>query len=100
MGFVRGDIFNRDDALLALNFDHAIDEQEGIAVRQYRLDLGYVQRLLFHRRLLGFDRSDAALIFFAHLKRSEEHTSELQSPYDLVCRLLLEKKKSCHSTGN
>src|SRR5438094_4020901 len=26
------------------------------------------------------------------LVRSEEHTSELQSPYDLVCRLLLEKK--------
>src|SRR5437867_8096188 len=25
--------------------------------------------------------------------RSEEHTSELQSPYDLVCRLLLENKK-------
>src|SRR5207248_10621401 len=29
--------------------------------------------------------------------RSEEHTSELQSPYDLVCRLLLEKKK--HTTS-
>src|SRR5256885_6856388 len=33
--------------------------------------------------------------------RSEEHTSELQSPCNLVCRLLLEKKKkssslSCH----
>src|SRR5207248_11625794 len=28
--------------------------------------------------------------------RSEEHTSELQSPYDLVCRLLLEKKKKLH----
>src|SRR5438094_7268632 len=28
--------------------------------------------------------------------RSEEHTSELQSPYDLVCRLLLEKKKKKH----
>src|SRR5437867_8314672 len=27
------------------------------------------------------------------IERSEEHTSELQSPYDLVCRLLLEKKK-------
>src|SRR5437867_8944516 len=27
------------------------------------------------------------------IARSEEHTSELQSPYDLVCRLLLEKKK-------
>src|SRR5207248_11737965 len=27
----------------------------------------------------------------SHKDRSEEHTSELQSPYDLVCRLLLEK---------
>src|SRR3989454_7821132 len=27
--------------------------------------------------------------------RSEEHTSELQSPCNLVCRLLLEKKKFC-----
>src|SRR5256885_6450852 len=29
--------------------------------------------------------------------RSEEHTSELQSPCNLVCRLLLEKKKNKHS---
>src|SRR5207248_9284903 len=29
-----------------------------------------------------------------HVTRSEEHTSELQSPYDLVCRLLLEKKNN------
>src|SRR5690348_17359285 len=28
--------------------------------------------------------------------RSEEHTSELQSPVHLVCRLLLEKKKKTH----
>src|SRR5690348_18023492 len=28
--------------------------------------------------------------------RSEEHTSELQSPVHLVCRLLLEKKKETH----
>src|SRR5256885_2934906 len=28
-----------------------------------------------------------------HVCRSEEHTSELQSPCNLVCRLLLEKKK-------
>src|SRR5256885_7345137 len=28
--------------------------------------------------------------------RSEEHTSELQSPCNLVCRLLLEKKKKIH----
>src|SRR5437867_7871862 len=47
--------------------------------------------------------------FSGHRKgfRSEEHTSELQSPYDLVCRLLLEKKKytsnnlaSCWRTRN
>src|SRR5207248_8291741 len=32
---------------------------------------------------------------FEHIfSRSEEHTSELQSPYDIVCRLLLEKKKN------
>src|SRR5256885_7579857 len=32
--------------------------------------------------------------------RSEEHTSELQSPCNLVCRLLLEKKKKAHETSN
>src|SRR5256885_9738952 len=30
-------------------------------------------------------------------RRSEEHTSELQSPCNLVCRLLLEKKKNAES---
>src|SRR5438105_11187096 len=34
----------------------------------------------------------------AHAPRSEEHTSELQSRVDLVCRLLLEKKKRSSST--
>src|SRR5256885_12009472 len=31
---------------------------------------------------------------YARISRSEEHTSELQSPCNLVCRLLLEKKKT------
>src|SRR2546427_8420334 len=35
-----------------------------------------------------------AVRFRAHLFRSEEHTSELQSQSNLVCRLLLEKKKT------
>src|SRR5256885_12307284 len=43
-----------------------------------------VVRELQHLRRLGFR--------FV-LLRSEEHTSELQSPCNLVCRLLLEKKK-------
>src|SRR2546426_6773491 len=34
------------------------------------------------------------------LPRSEEHTSELQSPCNLVCRLLLEKKKTVHGGLN
>src|SRR5438876_2432008 len=37
------------------------------------------------------EKTDAVLI------RSEEHTSELQSPVHLVCRLLLEKKKAQQS---
>src|SRR2546421_2311017 len=39
-------------------------------------------------------RSAAAAACSLRLRRSEEHTSELQSRSDLVCRLLLEKKKT------
>src|SRR5437762_10292405 len=35
-----------------------------------------------------------AALYAARKPRSEEHTSELQSPMYLVCRLLLEKKKT------
>src|SRR5699024_5370811 len=41
-------------------------------------------------RKVGFNWDNAEEIWE---KRSEEHTSELQSRFDLVCRLLLEKKK-------
>src|SRR2546426_6237640 len=38
--------------------------------------------------------------FALHVQqRSEEHTSELQSPCNLVCRLLLEKKKKYKNTS-
>ena len=36
---------------------------------------------------------DTDQIYQSKIGRSEEHTSELQSPCNLVCRLLLEKKK-------
>src|SRR5207248_10846284 len=42
--------------------------------------------------LLGAAARDDARPAAGRARRSEEHTSELQSPYDLVCRLLLEKK--------
>src|SRR5206468_11644722 len=38
-------------------------------------------------------RADDVIVLSAMSTRSEEHTSELQSRSDLVCRLLLEKKK-------
>src|SRR2546426_5729070 len=45
-------------------------------------------------RGVSLDRDHAAQP--GALDRSEEHTSELQSPCNLVCRLLLEKKKKSH----
>src|SRR5690606_40817928 len=58
---------------------------------------------------LSFDRSATAAATEAKKIRSEEHTSELQSRENLVCRLLLEKKKratmltphrqSCHDSS-
>src|SRR5260370_13530982 len=44
-------------------------------------------------------RRPATLQSFVSRRRSEEHTSELQSHLNLVCRLLLEKKKSNVTTA-
>src|SRR5437868_13284848 len=42
----------------------------------------------------GDEEALPSWIFALVFQRSEEHTSELQSRFDLVCRLLLEKKKT------
>src|SRR2546430_9761422 len=47
--------------------------------------------VLLHVRVAGHDH--ALLHTHQDLPRSEEHTSELQSQSNIVCRLLLEKKK-------
>src|SRR5699024_11947557 len=49
-------------------------------------------------RLTGHRGQHLGLVRGHH--RSEEHTSELQSRFDLVCRLLLEKKKNCTTTDD
>src|SRR5258708_14140532 len=54
---------------------------------------------LFRSKLLADANADSLMAFATAImttdtKRSEEHTSELQSPDHLVCRLLLEKKKN------
>src|SRR6266704_6472174 len=64
---------------------------EGIGLRL----LGNFFRFLFQEGLVAVIvslRGFFALLFQDRV-RSEEHTSELQSRFDLVCRLLLEKKK-------
>src|SRR5438874_10180517 len=52
-----------------------------------------VERPRFHFRDARADISRVRPVLAVGDERSEEHTSELQSRRDLVCRLLLEKKK-------
>src|SRR2546430_6067621 len=59
-----------------------------LRARLLRLGLGSQRRAAVHTR--GRSRV---------LGRSEEHTSELQSQSNLVCRLLLEKKKKNNTTS-
>src|SRR5260221_5469783 len=64
----------------------------------------------FHRicamRSVGIKMAPIAIMHVTNLQlefppaRSEEHTSELQSHSDLVCRLLLEKKKKRQAAGS
>src|SRR2546430_9715097 len=65
--------------------------------RELHLHLPRVHR---GRRVLVVDGDSRDLFGRTVFRRSEEHTSELQSQSNLVCRLLLEKKKKdsivCH----
>src|SRR5256885_9124575 len=69
-----------DDAAHTVNYKYTVNE--GDLFRMGKLEVE------------GLSSAAAAKVRFAW-KRSEEHTSELQSPCNLVCRLLLEKKKNC-----
>src|SRR3712207_8317756 len=63
----------------------------GVAPVDERLRRLGIERLAPHRR--------AVLAGVVEARRSEEHTSELQSRQYLVCRLLLEKKKQPRSSN-
>src|SRR2546426_9287773 len=89
--------------LLKLNLEQTDDyevrvenwaEDALMAAREFRPDLVLLDVMM--PRMIGGGVA-ALLRADASLKetpiRSEEHTSELQSPCNLVCRLLLEKKK-------
>src|SRR5207247_9364508 len=57
-------------------------------------DTGRVAVRRMHPSQLPMDASELAVAHWVYEHRSEEHTSELQSRVDLVCRLRLEKKTS------
>src|SRR2546426_5127396 len=59
-----------------------------VALVAHRRELPEADRLMIEARFLAHTMSEELAV------RSEEHTSELQSPCNLVCRLLLEKKKN------
>src|SRR5438552_19108476 len=59
----------------------------------FRSDVVYSGVGAISARQLEIGRSAPRSGLAAWISRSEEHTSELQSPDHLVCRLLLEKKK-------
>src|SRR6266566_992696 len=68
-------------------FDRLSDDQQATLFA----DPGKLAKVLKYHIVPGYYTADDLLDF---LFRSEEHTSELQSPCNLVCRLLLEKKKN------
>src|SRR5689334_24037745 len=59
-----------------------VERSGAAAVAEQRVDLG---------RRGHSGRTTRAVVAFLRSSRSEEHTSELQSQFHLVCRLLLEK---------
>src|SRR5438874_6514040 len=58
------------------------------------------ERELGWRPTIPFEEGLADTVTWYAANRSEEHTSELQSRRDLVCRLLLEKKKQAFRSPN
>src|SRR5256885_213658 len=78
----------------------SLAERGGTIAREYRVNGAvrpvsestrwFADVVLDVVRGTGFDAAE-------RVARSEEHTSELQSPCNLVCRLLLEKKKQRHN---
>src|SRR2546427_5249083 len=74
---------NASVQLEIVSFDDAVQKITAFANEER----GYVATTSSEKQANGKLRGEVAV------KRSEEHTSELQSQSNLVCRLLLEKKK-------
>src|SRR5436305_8450487 len=98
---------DRKNGRVAIEYPHPL--LEGILAETYGIFVYQEQVMQAAQLLAGYSLGEADLLRRAMGKkiksemdaqrarfvRSEEHTSELQSRPHLVCRLLLEKKKSC-----
>src|SRR5438874_12201388 len=74
--------------LVAINIRRALEQvEERVEVRAFLSDSADIEQVAAAMKDVG-DFPEVLRV-----DRSEEHTSELQSRRDLVCRLLLEKKK-------
>src|SRR5438132_6301471 len=70
--------------------------ERGLAIDREGFDREMQQQR--ERARASWKGAEKGAVVPAYQKRSEEHTSELQSNSDLVCRLLLEKKKKSTKT--
>src|SRR5258708_17306196 len=66
----------------------------GETAAQGPIRIGFLSPLSGAIAAAGKDMYSGCELYWQEAMRSEEHTSELQSPDHLVCRLLLEKKKT------
>src|SRR5690606_31740726 len=95
---------------LATRLGHRLGKRKRARILLIDAHLTHIWKPLYHEVASGsLDSAAHEVNFRAHAKRhhfefslgsltdirSEEHTSELQSRENLVCRLLLEKKKRC-----
>src|SRR5438309_2691701 len=83
-----------------VDLEQRLDRRPDLRLGRFRMHPKrvFLARPVSRRRLLGDDGRDDGVVQLRHRtpprRRSEEHTSELQSQFHLVCRLLLEKKKN------
>src|SRR6266511_6003622 len=83
--------------------NHAVPRLRSLVPRGQVLRLFLRERVDLDAHRLQLEAGDLLVDLLRHgidLSRSEEHTSELQSRENLVCRPLLEKKKLRESTGS
>src|SRR2546426_7296779 len=90
----------RDWLLITLATRYEEDPHQFVTLSKRTLDSSLARGMVAELRNEGYVQEQVRGVIrmtprgYMEYRRSEEHTSELQSPCNLVCRLLLEKKKN------